>query len=141
MFRKILVPIDLVDTETTERGIDAGIAIATASGAEVRLLYVQFPMPSAYADFVPTDMGDRLRLASEQQIAEIADQIDYPKERLSTVVRFGPVYSEVLAEAEDWGADLIALCSHRPSMAAYFLGSNAQNIVRHAKRSVLIVRG
>ena len=36
--------------------------------------------------------------------------------------------------------DLIVLGSHRPSMATYFLGSNAKTVARHAKCSVLIVR-
>ena len=45
-----------------------------------------------------------------------------------------------LAEAEDWGADLIVVGSHRPTMATYLLGSNAKTIVRHAKCSVLVVR-
>lgn len=141
MFARILVPIDLTDPETTEKGIDAALALARISNADMRLLHVQFLMPSVYADFVPTDFGDRLRLAAEQRISELADAIDYAKERLSTVVRFGPVYHEVLAEADDWRADLIVLCSHRPSMVTYLIGSNAQNIVRHAKRSVLVVRG
>lgn len=140
MFRKILVPIDLTESEMTKKGIDAGVALAKIADAGMRLLYVQFLMPSSYADFVPTNFGDQLRLAAEQQITDVADQTDYPQERISTAVRFGSVYHEVLAEADDWGADLIVLCSHRPSMATYLLGSNAQSIVRHAKHSVLVVR-
>jgi nucleotide-binding universal stress UspA family protein len=46
----------------------------------------------------------------------------------------------VLAEAEEWGADLVVVGSHRPTMATYLLGSNAKTIVRHAKCSVLVVR-
>jgi universal stress protein F len=45
-----------------------------------------------------------------------------------------------LAEADEWGSDIIILCSHRPTMAAYLIGSNAKTIVRHAKCSVLVVR-
>jgi nucleotide-binding universal stress UspA family protein len=67
-------------------------------------------------------------------------KIAYPAERVSSVVRFGAVYPEVLAEAEEWGADLIVIGSHRPTMATYLLGSNAKTIVRHAKCSVLVVR-
>jgi hypothetical protein len=50
------------------------------------------------------------------------------------------VYHEVLAEADAWGADLIIVGSHSPSMGTYLLGSNAQKIVRHANCSVLVVR-
>lgn len=140
MFTKILVPVDLAEPEMTQKGVDVAVALAKLSDASLRLAYVQFLMPPSYADFVPTNFGDQLRLVSEQQITELADEVDYPQERVSTAVRFGSVYREILAEAEDWRADLIVICSHRPGMAAYLLGSNAQNIVRHAKRSVLVVR-
>ena len=42
--------------------------------------------------------------------------------------------------AEQTGADLVVVGSHRPTMATYLLGSNASTIVRHAKCSVLVVR-
>ncbi len=67
-------------------------------------------------------------------------RIEYAQERVSSIVRFGSVASEVLAEADDWPADLIALGSHRPGIAAYLLGSHAAAIVRHAQCSVLVIR-
>ena len=57
------------------------------------------------------------------------------------MVRMGSVYAEVLDEAGRIGADLVVVGSHRPSMATYLLGSNAATIVRHARCSVLVVRG
>ncbi len=50
------------------------------------------------------------------------------------------VYDEVLAEAKFWGANLIIVGSHSPSMSTYLFGSNAQKIVRHANCSVMVVR-
>jgi nucleotide-binding universal stress UspA family protein len=41
---------------------------------------------------------------------------------------------------EKIGADLSVVGSHRPTTATYLLGSNAASIVRHAKRSVMVVR-
>ena len=46
-----------------------------------------------------------------------------------------------LAEAEDWGADLIIVGAHKLSMATYLLGSTASAIVRHANCTVMVVRG
>ncbi|MEK8126017.1 universal stress protein [Methylocystis sp. IM4] len=77
---------------------------------------------------------------AEKKLAEIAGKLSWPSVTPSTVVRYGAVYPEVLAEAEDWGADLIIVGSHRPGMATYLLGSSAAAIVRHAKCSVLVVR-
>ena len=55
-------------------------------------------------------------------------------------MRIGGVYPEILAEAKDWGADLVVIGSHRPAMSTYLLGSNATTVVRHATCSVLVVR-
>ena len=60
--------------------------------------------------------------------------------RISFAVASGGVYHELLREAEDWGADLVVVGSHRPVMSDYLLGSNAKTIVRHAQCSVLVVR-
>ena len=140
MFGKILVPIDLNESEMTDPAIDEAVAHAKASNGSLRVINVQFLMPAVSADYVPPNFGDLLREATEQQLAEAATEIDYVPGLISTVVRFGTVYHEVLVEADEWSADLIVICSHRPSMATYLIGSNAQNIVRHAKCSVLVVR-
>ena len=56
------------------------------------------------------------------------------------VVRPGSVYKTTLNFARDIGADLIVMGAHKPGMADYLLGSNASQIVRHAKCSVWVVR-
>ena len=60
--------------------------------------------------------------------------------RISSVVRQGGIYHEILEEAQAINADLIVMSSHRPAMKTYFLGSNAGHVVRYAKCSVLVVR-
>lgn len=140
MYQKILVPVDLTETQMTAVGLAEAVAFARLSQGHIRLLSVQAFLPAAYADYVPTDLGDTLRMAAEEEIVSLADGIDYPSERISSVIRFGVVYQEVLAEAGTWGADLIILCSHRPGMSTYLIGSNASIIVRHATCSVLVVR-
>jgi nucleotide-binding universal stress UspA family protein len=67
-------------------------------------------------------------------------KIDDPRKRISTIVRIGAIYDEALTEAGEWNADLIVICSNRPTLATYLLGSNAAKIVRHATCSVLVVR-
>lgn len=140
MFKKILVPVDLAEPEMTKGAIAEAVALAKASDGHLRLLNVQLLLAAFHANYVPPNFGDQLRIATEQEIAELAARVDYLPERVSTIVRFGTVYHEVLVESEEWGADLIALGSHRPSMATYLLGSNAKTIVTHAKCSVLVVR-
>ncbi len=141
MYKKILVAVDVSEAEVTELALDAAVALAKVEqGAELRLINVQPLVPVAFIDYIPPNFDDEMREATEKDLAALRAKIAYPQERVSTVVRFGAVYPEVLAEAEEWDADLIVVGSHRPTMATYLLGSNAKTIVRHAKCSVLVVR-
>ena len=56
-------------------------------------------------------------------------------------VGHGTVYEEVLTAARRINADLIVLAAHRPAQKDYLLGPNAARIARHAKCSVMVVRG
>ncbi|WP_342446774.1 universal stress protein [Methylocystis rosea] len=58
-------------------------------------------------------------------MAALAAGVNYPTERISTVVLFGPVYQKVLAEAEEWGAEVVVVGSHRTGMDRFLIGSNA----------------
>jgi nucleotide-binding universal stress UspA family protein len=140
MFKKILVPIDLTEPELTKTGIDEAVALAKSNDADLRLVNVQTMVPVAFIDYVPPNFDVQLRETTEKELADTMKAIDYPQHRISGIVRLGTIYSEVLAEAEQWAADLIVICSHRPTMATYLIGSNAKTIVRHAKCSVLVVR-
>ncbi|KAF0136553.1 MAG: UspA domain-containing protein [Methylocystaceae bacterium] len=139
MFKKILLPIDLEEAEMTRQAIEAAIEIASPD-AELRLVSVQTMAPTTFVEYAPPDYEGEVRLVAEKHIAETAARINCPRERVSTIVRIGAVYDEALIEAGEWGADLIVICSNRPTLATYLLGSNAAKIVRHATCSVLVVR-
>jgi universal stress protein G len=139
MFKKIMLPIDLEEADMTRRAIEAALGIADPD-AELRLINVQALLPATFIDYGPPDYEGEVRLVAEKQISEAAGKINISRERVSTNVRVGSIYDEVLTEAAEWGADLIVICSNRPTLATYLLGSNAAKIVRHATCSVLVVR-
>lgn len=141
MYKKILIPVDLSETDMSRLAIDAAVALTRAdAAAALRLINVQPLVPVAFVDYIPPNFDAEMRDLAEKDLASVAASVDLPAGRVTSTVRFGAVYPEVLAEAEDWGADLIVVGSHRPTMATYLLGSNAKTIVRHAKCSVLVVR-
>ncbi len=140
MFKTILVPVDISEIETARPALDRAVSLAKASEGTVRLIYVRSLLPVTYMEFVPPDFDAAQQRDSEERLAKIAAELPLPEERVSSVVRLGSVYGEVLEEAERTGTDLIVVGSHRPTMATYLLGSNAATIVRHAKCSVLVVR-
>jgi universal stress protein G len=92
------------------------------------------------AEDVPPDFDVQQKGSAEEALTIVARESGLPPNQVSTVVRQGGVYHEVLEEAATMKADLIVMSSHRPAMRTYFLGSNAGHMVRYAKCSVLVVR-
>ncbi|ARN83335.1 universal stress protein [Methylocystis bryophila] len=141
MLRKLLLPIDLAEPEFATRAIEAAQTLAKPFDSELRLVNVQSLVPLRFVDYVPEDFEKDIRDALEAELAAIAAKIDRPKDRVSSVVLFGPIHDRILEEAERWGADLIVISSHRPGMERFLIGSNASAIVKRAKCSVLVLRG
>jgi universal stress protein G len=140
MFRKILVPVDLAETELAKVAINTACAMARESGGTVRLLNVMPMTPVMLAEYVPPDFEAQQKTASEEALAIIASECGFEAGRVTSVVRQGGIYHEILEEAKVLTADLIVMSSHRPAMRTYFLGSNAGHVVRYAKCSVLVLR-
>ncbi|HVV41669.1 MAG TPA: universal stress protein [Nitrobacter sp.] len=140
MFKSILVPIDLADTDLAKPAIANAAALAQSSDGTVRLLNVQQMTPVMLAEYVPADFDAQQRQSSEEALEIVARESGIDPARVSTVVRQGGIYHEILEEAAAIKADLIVMTSHRPAMKTYFLGSNAGHVVRYAKCSVLVVR-
>jgi nucleotide-binding universal stress UspA family protein len=140
MFEKILVPVDLADLDLAKPSIETAVTLARASGGSVRLLTVLAVTPAMLAGFVPEDFDIQQKDSAREALDIIAKESGLKAEHISTAVRQGGVYHEVIEEAALIDADLVVMSSHRPSGKTYFLGSNAAHVVRFAKCSVLVVR-
>ncbi len=140
MYKSILVPVDLSDLEIAAPALKAAVRLAEWTGATLRLVNIQQILPATYMDYVPPEFDAQQREWADAEMKSLLAKVNLPEGRVSMVVRVGGVYPEILAEAEEWGADLIVIGSHRPAMSTYLLGSNAKTVVRHAKCSVLVVR-
>ena len=141
MFRKILLPIDVAEPEIAKEAIEAARALAKAFDSQLRLIHVTSPVVVASPmAVIPQAVYDELGVYEKSELQRLAALIDLPKATISTVVRIGAVYPELLSEAEEWGADLIIVGAHKRSMATYLLGSSAAAIVRHAACTVMVVR-
>jgi nucleotide-binding universal stress UspA family protein len=140
MFKTILVPIDLAEMDVSRPALDKAVALAKQSEARLGLVYVRSILPVTFMEYVPPSFDEEQQADAEKELKDLAAGIGLPADRVSTSVRMGSIYNEVLAEQKKIGADLIVVGSHRPGMATYLLGSNASTIVRHAECSVLVVR-
>ena len=140
MYRKILLAVDLSDEAETPKGLAEALELTKLSGGVLRLVNVQPLLPATFMEYVPADFDAEQERRAQEALAALAAKIDLPADRLSVAVASGGVYHELLRDAEEWGADLVVVGSHRPVMSDYLLGSNAKTIVRHAQCSVLVVR-
>ena len=140
MFRSILVPIDLADTDLAKPAIETAATLSQTWSGAIRLLNVLPMTPVMLAEYVPPDFETQQKTASEEALAIIAQECALEPGQVTSVVRQGGIYHEILEEASHMKADLIVMTSHRPAMRTYFLGSNAGHVVRYAKCSVLVVR-
>lgn len=140
MFKKILVPIDAAEPAIGELGVFLAAQLTALSDGAVRMIHILPEIPYGFKEFLPAQISAEREKSVGSLLQDLAKKANIPAGRYSHILRTGVVYDEVLTEAEEWGADLIVVGSHNPSMSTYLLGSNAQKIVRHANCSVLVVR-
>jgi universal stress protein G len=143
MYKNILVPIDLADPELAKPAVATALMMTGESDGTIRLVNVLPLTPVMLAEYVPPDFEMQQRKAAEDALAIVVKEAGLDPARLSSTVRQGGIYQEILEEANRIHADLIVMSSHRPQRHAvrtYFLGSNAGHVVRYAKCSVLVVR-
>ena len=141
MYKKILITVDLDDQDTMKKSFVAAQQIMKESAnALIRLINVQPIVPISIMGYLPPDFDEAITKEVERKFSEIASGSGLPEKTLSKIIRYGSIYEEVVAEANDWGADIIIVGSQKPNMSVYLLGSNAATITRHAKCSVLVVR-
>ncbi|WP_371422101.1 universal stress protein [Tardiphaga sp.] len=140
MYKSILVPIDLAEIDVAKPAIAQAATLSQIFDATVRLLNVIPMTPVMLAEYVPADFDTQQLESSQAALAAVARDCGIDGAHVSSVVRQGGIYHEILEEASAIKADLIVMTSHRPAMRTYFLGSNAGHVVRYAKCSVLVVR-
>ena len=142
MYKSILVPVDIEEDILTQNALRHVEYLAKMADADVHFLYV---LPDAQAFVTAYSFGikefeNKAVTYAEEKIRELIQGVDLPKDRMSYTIRFGTPRDEALQQADEMGADLIIVGSHRPSVKTYLLGSNAAGIVRHAKVNVMVIR-
>jgi phosphoglycerate kinase len=143
--RRILLAVDGSDS-SLEAAKKLG-ALFDAEGAEIILLYVQKP-PETTAEYVWLDGETKRRREIERRLEgeRILATADVPLARQGLishrrVVVEGDPANEILKSANEWGAELIAMGSHRRTgIAGLFLGSVSRKVLDNARCPVFIAR-
>ena len=134
MYKTILVPIDLSHPEQGSKTL--GIArLIGGERSRVVALYVAADVPGFVAVELPKGWLEKSLAKSRAELGVLAD-----KAAAETQIQTGHPSTKILECAEEIGADLIIIASHRPKLQDYFLGSTAARVVRHAQCAVLVDR-
>ena len=141
MYKEILLPVDLNDDCSWRKALPTAIALARTFQAHLSVMTVvpDFGM-SIVGQYFPPDFEKKaLSDANARLHAFIHEHM--PDDLTGKhIVAHGTIYQEILSMADEIGADLIVMDSHRPELKDYLLGPNASKVVRHARQSVLVVR-
>jgi nucleotide-binding universal stress UspA family protein len=141
--QNVVALVDLDEESSWRKALPAAVAYARHTGAQLHVLSI---VPDAMlkmtvvAQLIPEDYERRLMDEAKQRLAALIEALAIDDVQVDQAVRFGSVYKEALRFARDIEADLIVMGSHKPELKTYLLGSNAEQIVRHATCSVWVVR-
>lgn len=141
MYKEILLPVDLNEENSWRKALPCALQLAKSFGARLHIMTV-------VPDYGMSIVGAYFPEGYEQKAIDGATEAlhDFTKKHLPKgvscqhIVRHGTVYEEILDTARSIKADLIVMGSHRPELKDYLLGPNAARVVRHADRSVMVVR-
>ncbi len=140
MYHRILLPVDLADPNLAKPALETALMLANASDGSIRLVNVLPVTPALLAEYVPADFDEQQRRSAEDALSIIAGELQFAAGKVTTTVRQGGTYQEILEETKEFDADLIVMSSHRSGVRTYFLGSVAGHVVRYANCSVMVVR-
>jgi nucleotide-binding universal stress UspA family protein len=144
MYTRIVVPLD--GSELAELGLPHGEELARLAGSPLHLVRIVVPVPTAGFAMAEHGYSDTLFAATSREEAAADDYLVKLRDRYATrniqvtiERRTGKVIHELLAVARD--GDLYVIASHgRGGVSRWFLGSVAEEITRHSRVPVMIVR-
>lgn len=142
---RILIATD--GSECSRHALSEAQRLLALEAAEVTVIAVTQPVAVGVDPYIlappPMDPAfyDREREHTDAALADAERRLADGGVKASLVSREGDPAREILAFADEWGADLIVLGSHgRNALERLMLGSVSEAVVRHRHGAVLIVR-
>ena len=140
-YEKIMVATD--GSKAVRKAIDAAIELARLSGAKLYAVYVIVP-----AGYSPRDFGwekslrEFLQDEGDKAVAFVEDAGKTAGIKVEPVTLEGHPAEKILEFAEQEDIDLIVMGTlGKTGLERFLLGSVAENVVRHSKIPVLVVKG
>ena len=142
MFKSILLPIDLASEASWSKPLNLAVELAANNGGVLHVMSVlpDFGM-SIVGSYFDKDFEKKALMDMTGQIKSWVSSNVPEGVKAEAHVAHGAIYHEIMRLADTLDCDAIVLAAHRPELRDYLLGPNAARVVRHAKQSVLVVRG
>ena len=140
--RTLLVPVDF--SPQSLEAFDFAVSLAQQVDASIVLLHVLDPIHAPGRFEAPRLRSVRAEALdkAKRRLAELARRRVKPHVAVTQRLLKGIVYSVIVGAAAQARADLIVMGSEgRTGMSRFLIGSVAEKVVRHARCSVLVVRG
>ncbi|GAA0630988.1 universal stress protein [Thalassospira tepidiphila] len=137
MYQKILVPVDLAHVEKLDKAIKTAVDLAKHYKAEISLLGVGTNTPSSVAH-TPKEFEQKLQAFAE----DLASKHGVSTKAVAHISHDPAVdlSKELVAKADELGADVIVMASHVPGIADHIFASHGGYVASHSDLSVFLVR-
>lgn len=139
MYKEILLSVDLEDENSWRKALPTAVEYARAFGSRIHVITV-VPEFGLVRQFFPDNYENQLKESVKAKLHEFTAERIPEGIPLQHIIAHGTIYEQINNTAEKINADLVIMASHRPELGDYLLGPNAARVVRHSKRSVLVVR-
>ena len=137
--RRILVPLDF--SGKSRQALRYATPIAEKFSAKIFLLHVIQANYSAAPEVRALPISRGQTSAALRRLDEMAATYVPKALRGKSLVTIGSPYREILAAAQRLDVDMIALTTHGSTgLKRFFVGSTAEQVMRHAACPVLSVR-
>jgi len=134
MYKKILVPMAL-DHGVSAQTLKVAQGLSDEGGEIIALHVYEAPQRSVAAYLDADAVKESMALAKsnlEEKTAEFAG--------VRAELVQGHSARTIIDYAADNDVDCVVICSHKPGLSDYFLGSTAARVVQHAPCAVHVIR-
>ena len=141
MYKEILLPINMDDTELTGRAIETAEELSERYGANLTV-FTAIPdfSSSMVASYFPEDALEKAHKATWAELQKFVDARFRKPSAVHCSVGEGSPRKLIIRYVEEHGIDLVVIPARKTNLSKVFLGSNSSYVVDHAPCSVLVVR-
>ncbi len=143
MFRKILYPTDFSDV--SKKAFEYLLKLKEAGTEEVVILHVvdtrSLHIPEVYSLFDLSLLGEKQELAAREDADKTAERLANWGIKAIVRIERGIPFREILRVEAEEDVSLILIGSHgKSNVQEMLLGSVAEQVIRKAKKPVLVVK-